>query len=404
VFFKEGERATRIGTWNMAYLEWRAANPQGKLTDEIRRQLISRSDLLAGNMTRASNASYQYGLMSIPAQFTSYFTRLMEQMAGKRLTHAEKARVMAVNSIVFGAPIGLLGASSPVGVASFGQYPMAEKLREEMYKRGVNMEDPMIQMFMGGVLNTTASAITGVPTDLSSKVGPNSGQLVRDLFFEDKTFLEAVFGASGNTVGSIWRGLDPGRKWVMSMIKGGEDEFTLQPRDAVNLARTIKSVDHTYNMYMAAKYQQYFAKNGQLETSMGQPYTPVQAVFQTLTGGVPQNMSDRIMLQGLNIKRETLVRETLKNIAPDVNAAITAADKGDMELAETFRQRVGFIMTWSDLTYAEKARIWSEVTKQNRSRIEKVFGDFYTKNVPASKAIQRRETFEEMNTKKEVNQ
>lgn len=392
-FFKEGERATRIASHSMAYLEWRSANPRALLTDTTRREILARGDLMAGNMTRASNASYQYGLTSVPAQFTSYFTRLAEQMTGKRLTAAEKARVIGLNSAVYGVPIGVLGASG-LGSITGGQFPFAETLRQEMYKRGVEMSDPAVDAFMTGVLGVTARAVTGVPTDLSGKVGPSGGQILKDLLYSDKSVIESFFGASGSTVGSLWRSLDPGMKWAMSMFRSGDNTtFNLRPEDGANILRNIKSADHVINIYWAVKYQQYFSKTGQLDTSATQEFSPTQAVFRALTGGVPADMTDRVILQGVNIDRQKLVKETIKKTAPDVAAALKAASEGDYDLAETYRQRVMYIFTLGDFTPQEMGQAWGAASNLYRSRIDKVRQDFYTKG-PASKREKMFETFQ----------
>ena len=392
VFFREGERFNRIAAHSMAYLEWRTANPTAKITNSVSLQIMQRADDMTANMTRASNAGYQYGLTSIPAQFTSYFTRLSEQMLGKKITPAEKARVIALNSLVFGVPVGLLGASG-LGALTFGQFPGGEAFRKWMYNQRVDMNDEAVDAFMNGVLGMAARAVSGVPTDLSAKVGPGGGSLIKDLFFEDKSFVEAIFGASGSTVGSLWRALDPGIKWSMSMFKGGENTYQFRPEDVVNILRIVKSADHVHNIYWAAQTQKYFAKTGQTETGTNQPFTVTQAVVRALTGAMPATMTDRILLQTMSIDRQKLLRETLTKVAPSLAAGMAAADRGDMELAEVYRQRVMFIFDLADFTPQERAQAWLEVAKQHRGRIDKVWMDFYTKNVPMSKRPKSMETF-----------
>jgi hypothetical protein len=110
VFFKGGELMSRMGAWHAAYLEYRAANPTGKLGDKAIQEIFNRADLFSVNMSRASQAGWQKGgFLSVTSQFVNFQLRMAELMTGSRLSFEQKMRVLTVNSIMYGLPVGAVG-------------------------------------------------------------------------------------------------------------------------------------------------------------------------------------------------------------------------------------------------------------------------------------------------------
>lgn len=387
-FFKEGERMSRIAAWNMAYREWRVANPTKQITDEIRAQLIARSDLMTANMTRASNASWQQGIMTIPTQFASYHTRLAEQMLGKRLTPAEKARLVGFNSILYGVPIGVGGATG-LGALTGGQIPWHENIREAMLSRGYDPENWAVDAFNGGVTNIVARLITGEPTDLAGKVGPGGGSLLKNIFFEDKSMIEIAFGASGTKAKQIMESLDPVMKWVMSPFRDDESQYPLKPEDALGVIRQVKSVDSALAVVYAANYGLAYAKNGQQLGSM----TTLQAVFQAATGGGPRALSDMNLMQSMNKDRKELVRKVTEVAARDGDGLAEAAIRGDEDSVKAYQTRIAAHLSFAKLLPAERAQVYQQIISKHKDKLNQVRMEFYLKNVPSDQVVARQDAF-----------
>ncbi len=396
VFFREGERITRLASWNAAYLEWRKLNPTAVINDTVRRELMTRSDLMAANMTRASNASWQQGVLSLPAQFLSYHTRLAEQMLGKRLTGAEKARLIGMNSLMYGIPIGVLG-SSGVGSLAGGQYPLHEEVRKEFLKRNIPMDDPMMVAFHGGLVNLLSHVVTGSDTDLASKLGPTGGQLFKNLFFDDKSLIESFFGASGSKAASIWSSLDPGMKAVMAPFRADEKDFPLKSEDVVDVLRNVKSVDHAVNIYYALNAGKIFAKNGQLQTEV----SPMEAVFTVLTGGQPRRVTDAMLMQGMNIDRAKVLKDVMKETQRDADAMYKAYANNDTETGRIYEKRIATRMQLADVPMKDRANILRQVVGINRESVERIILDFNTKSAPASRQQQGMEFLIERDKKRQ---
>lgn len=125
-FFREGEEASRIVSFDIARREWMVKNP-GKVwdSDEALREILVRQDILTGTMTNANAASWQKGLISIPLQFMQFPVKFALNIIngvvfnGKRnLTRKEAAKLIGGNVLLFGSA-GLLGSN--LGQSLFGE-------------------------------------------------------------------------------------------------------------------------------------------------------------------------------------------------------------------------------------------------------------------------------------------
>ena len=125
-FFREGEEASRIVSFDIARREWMVKNP-GKVwdSDEALREILVRQDILTGTMTNANAAWWQKGLASIPLQFMQFPAKFALNIIngvvfnGKRnLTRKEAAKLIGGNVLLFGSA-GLLGSN--LGQSLFGE-------------------------------------------------------------------------------------------------------------------------------------------------------------------------------------------------------------------------------------------------------------------------------------------
>ena len=76
-FFNRGEEFTRLVAFDVARRNWMDAHPNAVwTTDAALRDILSRTDDLTQNMSRANLAFYQRGALSIPGQFLQYNLKL----------------------------------------------------------------------------------------------------------------------------------------------------------------------------------------------------------------------------------------------------------------------------------------------------------------------------------------
>lgn len=377
VFFREGERATRLAGWNTAYLEWRMANPNEKITDAIRNKILARSDDMNANMTRASAASWQQGFLSVPTQFMSYPIRITEMMLRKSIPMEDKARTLFVQSALYGLPIGLTGTT--LG----GFYDFYKDIRQEGLRRNIDMSDPVIDSFHSGIMGMMAHMITDRPNSMGDKAGPGGNSMLRDLLTnEDKHFIDFAFGASGSKVGAALTSLKPALASLVSYTTGQEQKAPLTLNDFVDVARNISSVDNAAKTYLALTTGKLVSKNGTYQGNEN----PMEAMIAAFTGGQPRAISDVELMKNWEKSRENLLKTVEKDATKWHTMALQAKVNNDEPNYNVYMSRMNTLLEASDLRPDERAGIVKKVWESNQSMAEKIPMEFFIKKAPPSQA------------------
>ncbi len=265
VFFKEGETINRIGAWNIAYREFRAANPAVKELNEIHlREVLNRADNLTTNMSRASNAQLQNGFGSIPLQFMTYQWRVAEQitsglMGTGGLTRAEAARLMAYNGAAFGIPVGVLGSAA-------GVWPWHESLEKYAQENGINLDANMIsKTFSRGLYEQMFSAMLGKDYALAERFGPGGLPTIKDILDgkQDKSsILDVLGGASYSVTKDMLKMTVPAYHAVASVFAGPEKSRPFTLDDIHDAMRNITTVNNVTKAWMIYNYGTYESRTG----------------------------------------------------------------------------------------------------------------------------------------------
>ena len=377
-FFREGERATRLAGWNTAFLEWRSANPEAKLTDQIRNKILARSDDMNANMTRASNSSLQQGILSVPLQFATYPMRITELMLRKSITPMEKARVIGINSALYGLPIGITGTT--LG----GFIDFYKDIREEGLRRNIPMSDGIIDALNSGIIGVSTSFITGRPNSIGDRAGPGGNSLFRDILSpdSDKTFIDLAFGASGSKLGSAITSTKPALGALLSYVTGNEQKVPLTINDFIDVARNVSSIDNGVKTFMALNTSKLITKNGTYQGDV----TPVEAMIQAFTGGQPRAISDVELMKNWEKTRERTLNGVQKEATKWFSLALAAKANNDDPNFEIYMKRMYTLFEASDLRQDERAAMTKKIWETNQSQAEKVPMDFFIKKAPPSKA------------------
>ena len=303
-FFKETERAIRMTAWNAAYKEWRAKNV-GRMDSRARALVLTRANDLTVNMTRASNASWNEGLLSVPTQFFSYQLRLMDQLLGKRLTLAEKSRVALVYSAMYGVPTA---AGAYLGVV-----PIKEMLDKYALENGIDFSDNVFsQMVTEGLPATLGQMISGEEYNVASRYGPGGLTIIKDIMRGDSSLSDIVFGASGSILGDVLSNGDPILRGIMDVFK--EDGYPLMAQDFIDATQNISSVNNAMRVYYAMNVGKWYSRNGVYMTDIG----GWEALFMGITGLSPTEMSDTFLkmesLVDTRDQKNQAKKEIIKNI------------------------------------------------------------------------------------------
>lgn len=353
IWFRSSEEMVRLNAFAIAHREWRKKNPTAPITDAIRRELTDRADNLSVNMSRASSAWYNRGIMSIPAQFTSYNMRLAEQIthgivSGKgALTRAEAAKAMLGYSLLYGIPTG--------AGAAVGFWPVQQSFEEAAIKYGVDLEaNVFVNALSRGIATVISDAVVGAKSNVPERYGPNGLSIIKDVVNGDKTMVDFFVGASGSI---IWQGLEasyPLLKAMSQAITGGED-FPLVHDDFLDAARNISTIDNATKMYMAINWGQYITKNEVVMTDV----KGIQSIILGLTGLTPREAVDTYLGKKV-IKDMAKEQENVtKLVVKEFHRAFRAIQDGKFEDSERYFKRAQTYIAGADLNLQGKNAIFT---------------------------------------------
>lgn len=184
--------------------------------------VVARAERYRLGMSSANKAAYQRGIMALPTQFKSIYTKFLESMAGDWFTKGEKAKIIT-------AQIGLYGA---VGVPFLNHW--ADTVVEMFAGEDPSSEE--IRALRSGAVGWLLNDYYDIDAALSGRVaiaGDIVGE-VRDMMFSEEPFLKSFMGASFT---STDKGLDAIKNISMAGKMVWEDE---QADNLTKLSRSAK--------------------------------------------------------------------------------------------------------------------------------------------------------------------
>lgn len=361
VFFREGERFVRHTAWNAAYKKWRKENPDAVFDSVAERNVLMRADDLSVNMSRASNASWQHGLLSLPTQFFSYQARLAEQFLGTKLTNAEKARAFATYSAVYGLPVGL---TAPIGI-----WPIHEEIRKHLLENGVDTDVNMVSKTLNdGLLSVMLESATGEKFAAGERLGPGGISTFKDLFMGDRTFQEIVTGVAGQTLGGYITTASPA---IASTLKVFEPNgITLAREDWDKLLDNVSTWSAGSKFYTALMTQEYLSKQGAV---LADDISKSAAVINLLTGVDTRGVAD----SWLKIESNKEWTAHKKKAEEEASRLYRLGLKSDVEaeMAAFFKQAHG-VLTISGMNHVEINKVMSRVLQESKTLVDKVDDKF----------------------------
>ena len=381
MFFAEGERAVRLAAFATAHREWRVANPLATLDNRAMGTIMTRSDNLSVNMTRASAATWQQGVLSIPLQFMAFNARLAEQLlpGTSRLSTAEKLRAYATYSTLYGIPTA--------AAATTGVWPYYDDIKEAAMKRGIDMSPKYIEALMTGIPSTLLHMATGHQYNIPERLGPNGSTIFKDAISGEKSVMATIGGASGSIIGDIWSSTDPLRRAVAGVFTGESEQFPLKHTDLFQGLGTISTASLATRLLGWASYGKYISKNGVQVGEMD----GMDAAMSVL-GLTPTHITDAYTKQkaGRSDKKaqKHFEDEALQNYA----MAVQAGAEGDQQGFKDYMTRVGRYVKLGDLNVEEQQKLFHRALQFRPDLEDKVNWDF-VRNSPDSQYTARFEQY-----------
>jgi len=243
VFFNEGERFPRMVGMHVAWKEyakkWPTLDP---FANHGLNWITFRQDALTASMTRASAATWQKGPLSVPFQFLSYSSRMMESIFSNRLlSKGERVRLASAQALFWGA--AGTGVGGPV-------------LDWWVTEGGLEIEPNTYTALRYGILDWAIGVTTGVDTGVGSRLAVGEGfwNLWEDISHE-ATVSEAIGGPALSTITDFTDVI------FQSMVDMGNGRTEMLAGDAKKLLRNFTGPNKLYNAWIIYTMGDYLARN-----------------------------------------------------------------------------------------------------------------------------------------------
>lgn len=389
-FFRKGEQFARLSAFGAAYKEWKAANPVLELTNKELGKILNRADNLSLNMTRASLAGWQRGLLSVPTQFATYNVRLLEQLLpgvmGKsgRISAAEAWRAVATYGVLFGIPATVGGVTG---------FPAYESVQKAALDRGIDLHSNWKQLFSDGLLSSAISIATGHHYNVAERYGPNADKLMYEALDGDKQFSEVIAGPSGAMIADMAKAVVPGLKGMWDWATDTGKNFPVMPTDALDALRRVGGVSQAFKFTMAAVYGKYYSRADQVVANVdGQ-----DALWMGIAGLTPSKITDATLMQQMLRDNHDYQSKWEKLYITDFQRAIREFQSGDSEAGQQYLRRANADKISGDFSPKQVMQIQRKAMSQEAiPGIMKTRRDFWMYS-PESRKAERLQMIQEDN-------
>lgn len=389
--FKQSEKTVRAAAHATAFLEWRTANPNKILTAELRNQILARSDLFTINMTRASSAAWQRGILNMPGQFLSFPSRLMDMMWSGRtganaLTKSEKARILLANSILYGVPVGSAGTA--IGTLYGSSYEDVRRyLIENKDKTGIDPESKWVEFLENGVIGTMEAIAFGSSSTLGPQLGPQGGGTIdkarkalwNTAFGDTKEgnkvdLVDLLLGASNSALSKVVKNATPLLADFANIAMGKQPiNAAVLAADMNQMMRTIKTWDQGTKLLVGLANHGLWSTQGEFLGEANNFQSTMYAIF----GAKPQEIADAEIQRRIVKDRTKIVEEQIVPLLRDYTKkwADIVWERGSQD-AEALTWASKLQILYNTMTPVERKTYSRRIINDDRSLQEKMLNKY----------------------------
>lgn len=374
MFFKEGERNTRISAWYTAYREFRDKSPTGRLTDQNIQSILNRADDLSINMSRASASRLNTGVFAIPTQFLAYQMRLIELFTGKRMGTGwegvmNRARMFSWYSAIYGLPSGL----------ALGGFPIGDYFRKTALDNNYVVGDNYItSMFMEGIPSLVGALVTGqgdikkgIFFNPGNRYGVHGFDPLRDSLRSDETMWDLIGGAAFSTLKNTIENTDGFVNGMMSFLRDDDKYFPLKSDDFIDPFKEISSVNNAWRLIAALNTGRWLSKKNVYVDDT----TPLAAIFQSITGMQPQEIDDLQMVKAIQSDQKEYEKYIESRAEQEFKKAVRSWQDNPTQATDYFKRA----LTWlniGDYPQAKRPAFISRASKDDATLIDQTDWNF----------------------------
>lgn len=395
VFFRGGERMNRTGAFFTAFLRWRKENPTARVSDKVIAKLVNRADMMTMNMTRASNTPTLQGgsgfaseVASVPLQFWTFQARLSEQMLGRRLSLAEKSRIVGYYSLAYGVPVGV------GGTIAGSVLPVYDIYRKWALDNGINMDDKLLQTIFEGLPQMALEMVTGEEINIAERYGPGGNSMFSDIYEGD---FYALLGASGGFIKDMWENAYPfAASFHDLFIEGNTETWPLMLDSMVDISREVSSVNNTATALLIWNWGRQYTQN---EVAIAD-VDKWSAVYKSLLGLQDQSITDAFLKGEILRDQKQAQRDIEKLALKYFNRGLRALNGGDQTEWRLNWNRSHTLLIGAGYTPQEAQEVRKRFIKEgnNKTMLDRVGAEFVLE-APEAKRSQRLERHDQERNK-----
>lgn len=359
LFFNEGEKFPRSVALRVAWNEYRKKYPKASLySDHAYNTITLRQDALTAAMTRASAAPWQKGVLSIPFQFLSYITRMMESLFTDRLlSKAERARLFAAQAVFWGTA-GLGGG---------------KMLDAYILEGDIEMDEDTYTLLRYGVIDSIIQAMTGSESVIGGRLAPAEGisQLIDN--WSDNNFVEIVGGPSATLVKDVGEDI-----WT-GMIGALTGNASMAEVDLTATLRNISSFNRMYQAWFIHQLGTYFSRNND---PIVDGLTNADAFLQVL-GFTPEEALRTYSATDFMKSQDELVSQHINRVRDIVQEITEAVKAEEFEKVKALEDKLGIFISITPMWAQDRLKrvlapqigtmadnIWSRVVERGHHLVK----------------------------------
>lgn len=385
VFFREGEKSTRLGAFYTSYKKWRDLNPVGKVTDKDLSQILNWADTLTNNMSRASVSNMHTEVFSLTSQFLSYQMHLMDLFFGKRLGETVAQRNYA-RARMFLTYAGLYGVPASSGLIG---YPFGDSIRQEAIDRGYVVGESWYKsLIMEGIPSYATFLATGNAYNIGSRYGSQGLQFIQDSMQSDYTVWKIIGGAGLSVMSGFFSGLSPLQQSISTWMNGKNEDMAALGKDHpftvddfIEPFKEISSVNALWKTIHALNTGRWLTKN----EGFVKDTNKLDAMFMGITGLSPQGQDDMYNKTQIQNAEKEYFKHAEKEAIKQYQRGIQASLDGNQEQANEYFRKAYARLHGAGYPLDMMAQFTARANRGWESQISSISDNFATRHVPESK-------------------
>lgn len=322
--FKLGELYGRITATATAVVEHGARGVSDDVFSEAGLQYVAnREQVLSFRMTSGQKGNYQQGpILGLATQWMSYTNRYLDNiLIGRDLTKAERARLLGVNTVMFGTRGMGFPPKWTAAAVALGIDPEDESSTE------------ILNAVKFGLFDWVLSQGVGEDVSLGTRIAPLGGlvQQYSELFAEDPLY--STLGGPSVQIGvEGYKSL----KNTVSAWFGGHNQVALE--EFTVMMRNVKSVDIYSKVAELIETGEYRSKRRSLAGTFDPEQVSVGLVGSIIAGATPMKVLNHYDAKDISYKEDSKFKDARGRIDRWASKGLSLISTGEPAKIEEGRE------------------------------------------------------------------